>query len=296
MLRSRLKQLIGTAEVKRIDLGNKPDKNEIVASLGGGDLFGDFDTIFANPSAHDEDLDWSSFINLTDKSQKIIFYEFIDKPKKLNQTIKYLLKFSKIESFPLLRFGQLDSKIKELAKGHNVYLSSSQLETLAAISDGRLSIADNILKQLSVYLEGQSTKTITDQEFYDIAGFDVSGTIFSFVEALAHGNAHKSHSLLNKLITAGESEIYVLTMIVWQYRQLIIAKAMLDAGRSRTQISTEAGIRLFALDKTLSLLDRYSLDKLKKIYARLLDAEISIKSGRTDPKTLLDLLVFGLAK
>ncbi|GAI47378.1 unnamed protein product [marine sediment metagenome] len=52
----------------------------------------------------------------------------------------------------------------------------------------------------------------------------------------------------------------------------------------------------FALRKTLEQAGRYSLARLKEVYHRLLDADLSIKTGKYDAELALNILIAELCQ
>jgi len=52
----------------------------------------------------------------------------------------------------------------------------------------------------------------------------------------------------------------------------------------------------FALRRTLEQADRYSLERLKQVYHKLLEADLSIKTGRYDAELTLNILIAELCQ
>ena len=83
-------------------------------------------------------------------------------------------------------------------------------------------------------------------------------------------------------------------MIARQTRLVVLARAMLDRRVTDRQIGTSLGIGAdFAIKRTLAQAKRHTYQNLCTLYHRLLDSELSVKSGECDEAVALDLLVGG---
>lgn len=126
----------------------------------------------------------------------------------------------------------------------------------------------------------------------------IQANIFNLIDLLARRQTSRAIIEFYKLLKTGASEIYILTMIQYQYRNLLIVKDFqkLKPQFSRSDLAKKAGLHPFVLAKTLSLTGEYDLINLKKIYRRLLDFESLIKVGKIESRLALELLIFHLAR
>jgi DNA polymerase-3 subunit delta len=117
------------------------------------------------------------------------------------------------------------------------------------------------------------------------------------IDALATKDLKKSARELHRLLDSGEAELKILTMIVYQFRNLLIVKDQVSRGvTSQWDMAKKAGLHPFVAQKTLVQCKNYSFDDLKAIYKMLLDYDLKMKTGQLDPKTGLDLLVVKLCE
>jgi len=108
--------------------------------------------------------------------------------------------------------------------------------------------------------------------------------VFGFLDALGYKNKEKSFLELHRLLDQGESPIYLLTMIVWQIRNLLKVKLSLDGG-------PKPKMAPFVLRKAQGQVRSFEEEGLVGIFRNLLDAEIKLKTTQLDPALLLDLVV-----
>ncbi|HMK08756.1 MAG TPA: hypothetical protein VK449_06950, partial [Anaerolineales bacterium] len=98
-------------------------------------------------------------------------------------------------------------------------------------------------------------------------------------------------------LLAEEDPRYVFTMVVRQFRLLILARDALDRGLAPRQALAGPPQRVpgFVADKVGRQALGFSLDRLVEIYRELLALDVASKSGRADLGLGLETLVATLA-
>ena len=91
-----------------------------------------------------------------------------------------------------------------------------------------------------------------------------------------------------------EEPLYVLGMIVRQFRYILLAKELLEARAGEADISRTLGLHPFPAEKICAQARNFSLPALEHIYHRLLDYDTEIKTGQVDAAAALDTLVASL--
>lgn len=121
----------------------------------------------------------------------------------------------------------------------------------------------------------------------------VDDSIFNMVDAIIAGNRKLAFKLLQKQRRMGEDESHLFAMILRQFRILIEMRDLFNRGENMAshQIAAELGLHPFVVKKSLPLMKRYSLERLKKVYTQLLDIDIKTKTGQGDQSLLIDLFV-----
>jgi DNA polymerase-3 subunit delta len=125
----------------------------------------------------------------------------------------------------------------------------------------------------------------------------VQSDIFALIDAVASRSSKKSLHELHQLLDNGQNELYILSMIVYQYRNLLIVKDLTARGaNSQWEMAKRAGLHPFVAGKSLNLVRNYTMDELKNIYRILFENDLAIKTGRMEPQTALDLLTIKLCQ
>lgn len=106
--------------------------------------------------------------------------------------------------------------------------------------------------------------------------------IFHLLDAIAVRNKPKSLELLYSELKTGRDPYYILTMIAYQLRNLMIIKDLADRRLPAHEISKKSGIHPFVVKKSLDFLNRLSPENLKIKFNQLCLFELNSKSGNMD--------------
>jgi DNA polymerase-3 subunit delta len=154
-------------------------------------------------------------------------------------------------------------------------------------------IAAQELGKLLTYVNYERSINMLDVEHVSIAS--AQGNVFDLVDALGQGDGKKAQHVLHQLLE--EAEAFELWgMVIRQFRLLLQARELLDAGGNAFQVQKELGIHEFVAQKVTFQAKRFSLPALETIYHKLLEIDEGVKTGQVPLDLALDLLVVDLAK
>ena len=122
----------------------------------------------------------------------------------------------------------------------------------------------------------------------------VEQSIFEMVEAMTAGRVGAALAGFRTLLEMRESEIYVLTMVQWQLRNLLLAKTS-PANMSPNELAKAAGMSPYVAGKMAAAQSRMSEETLKRAFALAADCEYNIKSGRLKGEPAVEQLIFQVA-
>ena len=158
----------------------------------------------------------------------------------------------------------------KMNQAYNLWEASNEIEKLISYCNGR-----EILKE--------------DVELLVKSKVDMN--IFNLIDNLSLRNKDKAILSLNKQLEEGLNENYILTMFVYQFRNLIKIKSLLDQGLASQQIISQTKMHPFVVQKSIQQCQRFDMQTLKKIYKKLFDADLAMKTGKMDARLVLDLIV-----
>lgn len=119
-----------------------------------------------------------------------------------------------------------------------------------------------------------------------------SETIFHLVDALTAGRTATALRLFRGLVMERTNEIYILTMIQWQLRNLLLAKTA--GGLKPSELAKRAGLSPYVASKAVAKAQDFSQEVLAKAFVAAVDCEYQIKSGETPAEVGLEQLIFNL--
>ena len=182
------------------------------------------------------------------------------------------------------------------------YIDSARLLQKDVRSIGAPSLASN---GTSDPLFASNLTLIRIKDVEELVKPKIEANIFALIDAIGAKNNKSAIEYLNKLIDAGENEIYILTIIVYQFRNLLIVKDYFENSNDKVQmsnqnlkfkISKQTRLNPYVVQKTMIQAKNYTMDNLKKIYRRLLDYDFKIKTGQIEPKITIYLITSELCE
>ncbi len=217
----------------------------------------------------------------------LLFAEFCDIPKK-DKNLKWISDNSaflyKSDNFSE---SQLKSWIKKEAESYGAKIDKRVIDLFLIYFKGDLFKISNEIKKLASY-----TKNISEKEFYALSHTNKEGDIFKAIDFLLSGKKDMAIDFFYRQIKEGKSFSYILSMINFQFRNLIKLKALLDDGVLERDLAKRSKLHPFVVKKSLGFLKRYTKDDLKKIYNLMLKTDTKIKTTSIDDGVLVDRLIF----
>lgn len=225
----------------------------------------------------------------------VVFFVEEGEPDKRGKLFKELNKPKKSHKFEPLEGRKLSDWIKEKVIESGANIGSREADFLASSVGPDLVRLENEIKKLSNFCLSQERDRVEEADIELQVRANFEPNIFDFIESLSKKDAKKAYSLKTQFIDLGESENYLLSMIIYQYRNMIKIAELKDAGKSMPEIAKEAKVHPFVVRKTFSILNNYTLKDLFKIYKLLYKTDLGIKSGELEPPVALDRVLARLS-
>jgi DNA polymerase-3 subunit delta len=228
---------------------------------------------------------------------QLVFSEDKKLPKS-NQAMKALVQLgegSEVVEFsaPSVRGNGLERWVVQHAQKTNVRLAPGVATDLANFIGPDLRLIDSEMAKLAVYA---GDRQVTQDDVRLLVPYAQDANIFNMVDALGHRRTAQAFRLLAQLRNEGAHPLYLLTMIVRQYRILVQVKELMEQGLNRDSIASRIKLHVYPTQKAMAQARQYSSQQLISIYDRLLDTDAAIKTGRMEANLALDILVVELAR
>jgi len=210
-----------------------------------------------------------------------------------NSLLKSVAPLAKVMSFVPLSDRSLGEWIQERVKRGGGNMSPGAVKLLVGIVGADLWTMSGEIDKLLAYCSGQ---IITEDSVKQVTSYAREANIFALVDAILEGRSKEAQQLLHRLIQDGASPSYILAMITRQLRLIVMAK---DVGQKLSRPEIRGRLEStsdYVLEKAARQARVYTLERIKKAYHKLLEADIAIKTGKYDGDLALDLLVVELGQ
>ena len=225
--------------------------------------------------------------NLEDTKDIVVIYEDTT-PDKRTKFFKALQKNVKCQEFEALSSVQLLKWVTQEFEKNNVKVNTDALNLLIDFVKNDLWQMDNEVKKLSSYKVGG---TVTRQDVELLVKPNLESDIFKTIDALASKDKKLALSLLHKHLDNGDNSLYLLSMIAYQFRNLLAIKELQEMQKPYNTIAKLSGLHPFVVQKSYYLTNQFSIEQLKKIYQKIFQVDSDVKSGKVEPELALDLLL-----
>ena len=219
----------------------------------------------------------------------LIYEEEIDENTPLAKELKKEAKFQK---FNLLEGIFLKNWVKREFQKYSARIEPEALNLLLDFVGNDLWQMENEIKKLVNYSPGKEIKR-KDIELLVKPKFETD--IFKTIDAIAAKNKRKALFLMKEHLEKGDSPAYLLAMINFQFRNLLIIKSSELRRELYTNdmriLSEKLKMHPYVIRKAIQQSKKFSLEELKKIYQKIFQVDLGIKTGKIDPETALDLLI-----
>lgn len=216
------------------------------------------------------------------------------KLRKDNPMLKELTPRAKVREFSPVRGAALHDWVLSRLREKGGDISPTALRLLTDLVGDNLWILCNEIDKLYLYALG---RRIEEGDVQLLVSYVQEANIFALVDAIIQRKAAAASRLLHQLIDGGATPPYLLFMITRQFRLLVQAKELSKQRLPTVELIGRLGVPSeYVLRRVMAQAREYSLDQLREIYDKLLDTDMSIKTGLLKGGLALDLLVADLCQ
>ncbi len=183
---------------------------------------------------------------------------------------------------------ELPARIIQMAKDEGGQIENHAADELARLAGDDILLIRQEVKKLCTYVNGE--RSITAEDVRLLCSTIPEEDVFAMVDAFALGDAPKAlHHL--KLMFANQDYVRVFSMIVRQFRLLLLAKEALQEGAAGG-VAARIGESEFVAQKAIQQSKRFTFEELEHIYRALYDMDGDVKRGNITPEVGLELIFF----
>jgi DNA polymerase-3 subunit delta len=231
--------------------------------------------------------DFLKFIDKLQKSDNIflIIEEKIDKKEKI---FKDLVNKSSSQEFLFLTGVKLKNWIKKEFEKFDKKIEEKELNLFLSSTNNDLWLLSNEIKKIANFSEG---KKIEEKDIKTFLKENFKIDIFKTIDAIAEKRKKDAIKLIRNHLENGENSLYLLSMIIYQFRNILIVKDFLERKEEYNNILKKTKMHPFVLRKTYVQSLKFTLEEIKKIYNRLVIVDLEIKTGKAEKETSLELFI-----
>ena len=237
--------------------------------------------VFSNQEFKDgflKDAEW-----FVDSDNVILFYE--EKGEFAHDRLfTFFKKHAQSQEFELLTGLKIKNWLKDEFTKNKTRIDPMALETMVNFAGNDLWQLANDVQKLVAYKRGKEIETKDVRLFVKPK---LETDIFKTIDAISLKNKKQALNLLHKHLEKGDSPLYLLSMINFQFRNILGVKALPERGEPLSS----SGLKPFLARKSSEQARKFTYDELKKIYQKIFQIDYSIKTGKLDPQAALDLLI-----
>ena len=205
-----------------------------------------------------------------------------------NPLFRALSARAEVKTFPLLRNTELRKWIQRRVIEEGGSISPGAVDLLVKLVGSNLWIMKSEINKLVLFTSG---RRIEEEDVKRVVSYAHQANVFAMVDAILEFKAGIAEQSLHQLLEGGAAPAYLLVMLLRQLRMVVRVKELRGQGKPEVEIQNKLGLTSeFALRKTLEQASRYSWERLKEVYHKLLETDLSIKTGKYGGELALNIL------
>lgn len=244
------------------------------------------------PDRQEESKSLAEYISTIPESTVLVLID--SKLSAQNPLFKQLADKAEVKSFPPMKGKKLQQWIESKVTKEGGSISPQAIALMAELVGSDLWIMSNEIIKLSLFTEGRKIEV---EDVKAVVSHAQEANVFAMVDAFLESNSKNAELLLNQLIQSGAAPTYLLVMLLRQLHMIVCARELKSQGRTDIEIGEKLRITNdFALRKTLEQTRKFSIEKLRYIYHKLLETDLAIKTGKFSGELALNILIAELCQ
>ncbi len=219
----------------------------------------------------------------------IFIAEKIDRRKKFFQTVQ---KKGELVEFKPLYDNQIPSFVKEQVVAAGYRMTEDALAEFSRRSGTNLQEIVGELEKLFQYIGDK--QVIDGEDIRAIVSDTRIDTVFDVTNAIGQRKPEEAIRLLRRLLDDNIAPLMILNMMTRHFRQLWMARELLDDGGGRADISSRLGINPYFVDGIMAQSRLFTRSNYRVAFERFLATDLALKSGGGQPDALMERLLLDL--
>ncbi|PIT95101.1 DNA polymerase III subunit delta [Candidatus Falkowbacteria bacterium CG10_big_fil_rev_8_21_14_0_10_39_9] len=211
------------------------------------------------------------------------------KEKKL---FEFLSQQKFVQEFKSLAPSELSTWIKSEVEKRGSSIKPGAIQELIKHSGNDLWSLNNEIDKLVNYKRvGDIPTEIENLDIEKICSQATDDNIFALTDALGSKNRALAFKILEDQYRLDAADEYLLAMLLRQFKIILQLKVALNNGENLNRIGPSLGLHPYVAQKSATQAQYFSLEQLKELISGLTHLDYLNKTGQTDFRTGLNLLL-----
>jgi len=241
-----------------------------------------------------ENGDYRKFVEAVNEAKVIlpdevslVFWENTAADKRTS-FYKMVKKQGEIEEFKNVGGGKLVSWVRSECSERGKRISRDMAQFLILRTGEEMWRLSAEIEKLSLFCE---LEEISKEDIEMSVPISATMEIWGMLDAIGAEDKKRAVEIFERLLQQGEDAHHMISLITWQFRQLIQYKYESLQGKNVAQIAASLKINPYVARKISSGISRVDFNKLKVIYNKLVDIDFARKTSALDPRFAITLLL-----
>ena len=207
--------------------------------------------------------------------------------------LKALEPFATVERFSLPGPKEVKGWVHARARARGLQIDGRACSMIAELIGNDTGMIASEIEKLATYAAGER---ITESDVKALVPDLRDREGYYLADAVADGKAAQATKLLHEMLRKGKHHPgALLATIENRYRRLAVAREMINAGATGTQVGSTLRMSGYGVERLLEQASRISMERVRWALDRIAQSDQDVKEGRLDEKLSLELLVQDLA-
>lgn len=232
----------------------------------------------------------AEYLSKLPETSFVIFYEDSAEIDKRQTLYKRLAKLAQTEEFAPITSYRLNQWIMAKAAELQMQITEEAVNQLILAVGSNLWQMEQELNKLALY-KLNTGRAVTEEDVKELVTASLQSNIFSMIDYIGQKKPKLALQELAILKQSGEVEVYILSMIVYQFRNLLQAKSIEQQGGTQKDLERKAKLHPFVAVKSMKQAENFTFAELKEIYQKLLELDYQLKTGQIENKLALEKFI-----
>lgn len=215
----------------------------------------------------------------------------LDLRKKITKIVKD--RFNLI-NIPNLKYYEIENRAMEAFKKNGFKVEADTVKYLVQNSLNNFDLTMNEVEKIMLFYN--ESDYVKYEDVVNIAAKSINTNNFLFVDAVVDGDLEKSFELLNDLKIMKVEPTIILSLLARDFRIMLQIKTLQKEEKREYEILSKLGLQDWQLNKYLTKIFPFKIKELESILIKIADIDLSIKTGKVDKYTALELFILDICE